>query len=179
MGTQFGDAAQHRQLVGLRHLQRGAAIGELRGGKGGADRLFAAIRHPDLDGQRQVGAGTQLADAAQFANVIITTRSGKPVRLGDVAKVIDSVENTQTRSTYDGTPAIVLAVQRQPDANTVEVVDRVKAMIPAFEDQLPAAASLSLLNDRSTSIRQAVEDVQFTLLLTIALVVDFNRSSSR
>lgn len=121
--------------------------------------------------QLTIQAKTQLADAAQFANVIITTRSGKPVRLGDVAKVIDSVENTQTRSTYDGTPAIVLAVQRQPDANTVEVVDRVKAMIPAFEDQLPAAASLSLLNDRSTSIRQAVEDVQFTLLLTIALVV--------
>jgi HAE1 family hydrophobic/amphiphilic exporter-1 len=121
--------------------------------------------------QLTIQAKTQLADAAQFANVIITTRSGKPVRLGDVAKVIDSVENTQTRSTYDGTPAIVLAVQRQPDANTVEVVDRVKAMIPAFEDQLPAAASLALLNDRSTSIRQAVEDVQFTLLLTIALVV--------
>ncbi|MBD3844749.1 efflux RND transporter permease subunit [Bosea sp. SSUT16] len=121
--------------------------------------------------QLTIEAHTQLADAAQFANVIITTRSGKPVRLGDVAKVIDSVENTQTRSSYDGVPAIVLAVQRQPDANTVEVVDRVKAMIPAFEEQLPAAASLSLLNDRSTSIRQAVDDVQFTLLLTVALVV--------
>lgn len=121
--------------------------------------------------QLTIQAKTQLADAAQFANVIITTRGGKPVRLGDVAKVIDSVENTQTRSTYDGTPAIVLAVQRQPDANTVEVVDRVRAMIPAFDEQLPAAASLSLLNDRSTSIRQAVEDVQFTLLLTIALVI--------
>ncbi|WP_449256538.1 efflux RND transporter permease subunit [Bosea sp. (in: a-proteobacteria)] len=121
--------------------------------------------------QLTIEAHTQLANAAQFANVIITTRSGKPVRLGDVAKVIDSVENTQTRSQYDGIPAIVLAVQRQPDANTVEVVDRVKAMIPAFEEQLPAAASLSLLNDRSTSIRQAVDDVQFTLLLTVALVV--------
>ncbi|MGX5733071.1 efflux RND transporter permease subunit [Bosea thiooxidans] len=121
--------------------------------------------------QLTIEARTQLANAAQFANVIITTRSGKPVRLGDVAKVIDSVENTLTRSTYDGTPAIVLAVQRQPDANTVQVVDRVKAMIPGFQEQLPAAASLSLLNDRSVSIRQAVEDVQFTLLLTIALVV--------
>jgi HAE1 family hydrophobic/amphiphilic exporter-1 len=121
--------------------------------------------------QLTIQARTQLADAAQFSNVIIATRGGKPVRLGDVAKVIDSVENTQTRSTYDGTPAIVLAVQRQPDANTVEVVDRVKAMIPAFGEQLPAAASLSLLNDRSTSIRQAVEDVQVTLLLTIALVI--------
>ncbi|MGO4402750.1 efflux RND transporter permease subunit [Bosea sp. RAF48] len=121
--------------------------------------------------QLTIQAQTQLANAAQFSNVIIATRSGKPVRLGDVAKVIDSVENTQTRSTYDGMPAIVLAVQRQPDANTVEVVDRVKAMIPTFQDQLPAAAALSLLNDRSTSIRQAVEDVQFTLLLTVALVI--------
>ncbi|SEG66659.1 efflux RND transporter permease subunit [Bosea lathyri] len=121
--------------------------------------------------QLTIQARTQLANAAQFANVIITTRSGKPVRLGDVAKVIDSVENTQTASTYDGMPAVVLAVQRQPDANTVEVVDKVKAMLPAFSEQLPAASSLALLNDRSSSIRQAVDDVQFTLLLTIVLVV--------
>ncbi|TGV29948.1 acriflavine resistance protein B, partial [bacterium M00.F.Ca.ET.168.01.1.1] len=63
------------------------------------------------------------------------------------------------------------AVQRQPDANTVDVVDKVKAMLPSFQNQMPAAASIKLLNDRSTSIRQAVDDVQFTLLLTIALVV--------
>jgi HAE1 family hydrophobic/amphiphilic exporter-1 len=121
--------------------------------------------------QLTIQAHTQLANAAQFANVIIATRNGRPVRLGDVAKVIDSVENTLTASTYDGMPAVVLAVQRQPDANTVEVVDRVKAMLPAFSEQLPAAASLALLNDRSRSIRTAVEDVQFTLLLTIVLVV--------
>jgi len=121
--------------------------------------------------QLTIQARTQLADAAQFANVIVANRNGRPVRLGDVAKVIDSVENLQTASTYDGIPAVVLAVQRQPDANTVAVVDKVKAMLPAFEEQLPAAASLSLLNDRSRSIRQAVEDVQFTLFLTIALVV--------
>ncbi|TIQ64104.1 MAG: acriflavine resistance protein B, partial [Mesorhizobium sp.] len=65
----------------------------------------------------------------------------------------------------------IMAVQRQPDANTVDVVDKVKAMLPSFQDQMPAAASIKLLNDRSTSIRQAVDDVQFTLLLTIALVV--------
>ncbi len=121
--------------------------------------------------QLTIQARTQLADAAQFANVIIATRNGKPVRLGDVAKVIDSVENSLTSSAYDGMPAVVLAVQRQPDANTVEVVDKVKAMLPAFSEQLPAAASLSLLNDRSVSIRMAVDDVQFTLLLTIGLVV--------
>ncbi|GAU84562.1 efflux RND transporter permease subunit [Bosea sp. BIWAKO-01] len=121
--------------------------------------------------QLTIQASTQLANAAQFADVIIATRNGKPVRLGDVAKVIDSVENTQTASTYDGMPAVVLAVQRQPDANTVDVVDRVKAMLPAFREQLPAAAQLAQLNDRSTSIRAAVEDVQFTLGLTIVLVI--------
>ncbi|MBX9910110.1 MAG: efflux RND transporter permease subunit [Beijerinckiaceae bacterium] len=147
----------------------------------GVDELQAAITATNANTpvgtlqntsqQLTIQARTQLANAAQFANVIITTRNGKPVRLGDVARVIDSVENTQTASAYDGMPAVVLAVQRQPDANTVEVVDRVKAMLPAFSGQLPAAASLALLNDRSTSIRSAVDDVQFTLLLTIALVV--------
>ena len=121
--------------------------------------------------QMTIQASTQLANAAQFADVIIATRNGKPVRLGDVATVIDSVENTQTASSYDGMPAVVLAVQRQPDANTVDVVDRVKAMVPAFGEQLPAAAELAQLNDRSTSIRAAVEDVQFTLGLTIVLVI--------
>ncbi|RDJ24988.1 AcrB/AcrD/AcrF family protein [Bosea caraganae] len=121
--------------------------------------------------QLTIQARTQLFDAAQFAKVIIATRNGKPVRLGDVTKVIDSVENNQTASTYDGTPAIVLAVQRQPDANTVDVVDRVKSMLPSFQEQLPAAATIQRLNDRSTSIRAAVEDVQFTLGLTIILVV--------
>lgn len=147
----------------------------------GVDELQAAITATNANTpvgtlqnsaqQLTIQARTQLADAEQFANVIIATRNGKPVRLGDVATVIDSVENAQTASAYDGTPAIVLAVQRQPDANTVEVVDRVKAMLQSFAEQLPATASISLLNDRSSSIRAAVEDVQFTLGLTIALVV--------
>jgi HAE1 family hydrophobic/amphiphilic exporter-1 len=147
----------------------------------GVDELQAAITATNANTpvgtlqnsaqQLTIQARTQLADAQQFSNVIIATRNGKPVRLGDVAKVIDSVENAQTSSAYDGTPAIVLAVQRQPDANTVEVVDRVKAMLPSFAEQMPAAASISLLNDRSSSIRAAVDDVQFTLALTIVLVV--------
>jgi HAE1 family hydrophobic/amphiphilic exporter-1 len=121
--------------------------------------------------QLTITANTQLNDAAAFSNMIIATKNGRPVRLGEVTRVIDSVETTTTGSWYDGTRAVLLAVQRQPDANTVDVVDRVKAMLPSFEDQMPAAASIKLLNDRSTSIRHAVDDVQFTLLLTIALVV--------
>ncbi|RUU50949.1 efflux RND transporter permease subunit, partial [Mesorhizobium sp. M2C.T.Ca.TU.002.02.1.1] len=121
--------------------------------------------------QLTITANTQLDNAAGFSNLIIATKNGHPVRLGEVTRVVDSVETTTTASWYDGTRAIILAVQRQPDANTVEVVDKVKAMLPSFQDQMPAAASIKLLNDRSTSIRQAVDDVQFTLLLTIALVV--------
>ncbi|RUU42775.1 efflux RND transporter permease subunit [Mesorhizobium sp. M6A.T.Ce.TU.002.03.1.1] len=121
--------------------------------------------------QLTITANTQLTNAAGFSNIIIATKNGRPVRLGEVTRVIDSVETTTTASWYDGTRAIIMAVQRQPDANTVDVVDRVKAMLPSFQDQMPAAASIQLLNDRSTSIREAVDDVQFTLLLTIALVV--------
>jgi HAE1 family hydrophobic/amphiphilic exporter-1 len=121
--------------------------------------------------QLTITSNTQLNNAAGFSDLIIATKNGRPVRLGEVTRVIDSVETTTTGSWYDGTRAVLLAVQRQPDANTVEVVDKVKAMLPSFDDQMPAAASIKLLNDRSTSIRNAVDDVQFTLMLTIALVV--------
>lgn len=118
-----------------------------------------------------IQAETQLDNAAQFADLIIAARDGKPVRLRDVAKVIDSVENNQTASWSQGTRSIVLAIQRQPDANTVEVVDRVKAMLPQFRDELPPTVSLDLRLDRSVPIREAVHDVEMTLLLTIALVI--------
>ena len=121
--------------------------------------------------QLTIRADTQLQSAAQFANVIIANKNGQPVRLGDVARVIDSVENRQTASWYDGGRAIVMAVFRQPDANTVEVIDKIRQTLPSFAAQLPADATIAPLNDRSTSIRQAVDDVQWTLMLTIALVV--------
>ncbi len=118
-----------------------------------------------------IQAETELNTAEQFADLIIATRGGKSVRLRDVAKVIDSVENNQTASWFEGSRSIVMAIQRQPDANTVEVVDRVKAMLPQFRDELPPTVTIDLLNDRSTSIRDAVHDVQLTLLLTVALVI--------
>src|SRR6185436_5006309 len=118
-----------------------------------------------------IQTNTEMSNAAQFRDLIITTKDNHPIRLGDVARVIDSVENDKQASWYDGERSVVLAVQRQPDANTVAVVDAVKAMIPTFEQQMPPAASLGILIDRSLSIRAAVDDVQFTLLLTIALVV--------
>ncbi len=110
-------------------------------------------------------------NAAQFRQIIIADPDGHPVRLGDVANVKDSVANTLSASTFDGQPAIVLAVFRQPGANTVAVADQVKAALPRFTTDLGASARLNLLNDRSTSIKQAVSDVELTLALTIGLVV--------
>ncbi|MET0278199.1 MAG: efflux RND transporter permease subunit [Pseudorhodoplanes sp.] len=121
--------------------------------------------------QLTIQAETELADAAHFRKIIVATRAGRPVRLEDIATVKDSVENDQAASWFNGTRAIILAVQRQPEANTVEVVDRVKAMLPDFRDDLPRDSSIEVLNDRSASIREAVDDVQFTLLLVIALVI--------
>jgi HAE1 family hydrophobic/amphiphilic exporter-1 len=117
-----------------------------------------------------IQANTQQTSAKEFSQIIIAAPNGKTVRLGDVARVVDSVANTQTASTYNGKPALVLAVFRQPDANTVEVVNRVKAMLPKFTDDLGPSGSLKVLNDRSTSIINAVSDVQFTLILTVGLV---------
>ncbi|MBB3264201.1 HAE1 family hydrophobic/amphiphilic exporter-1 [Azospirillum sp. OGB3] len=127
-----------------------------------------------LSGAKQqlvLAANPQLPDAEAFRGLIVAYRNGAPVRLGDVATVLDSVENARTASWHNGTRAIVMAVQRQPDANTVDVVDRVRNLLPTFRAQLPPSAKVEVVNDRSTSIREAVEDVQFTLGLTIALVV--------
>jgi HAE1 family hydrophobic/amphiphilic exporter-1 len=118
-----------------------------------------------------ITANTDLTNAAAFANIIIPSSTGAPVRLGDVTKVVDSVENIQSFAQVDGTPSITLEIQRQPSANTVDVVNNVLAKLPSFQAQLPPTASLTTLNDRSTSIRASVSDVQFTLLLTIGLVV--------
>lgn len=147
----------------------------------GIDELQDAIRESNtitpvgvIRNQEQtltIQAETQLSSADQFADLIIATRDGRPVRLRDVATVIDSVENNQTASWYNGARSIVLAIYRQPDANTVEVVDRIKEMLPQFRDELPPTVTINLLNDRSTSIREAVADVEFTLMLVIALVI--------
>ena len=121
--------------------------------------------------QLTIDARTPLANAAEFKNVIVATRDGHPVRLSEVANVIDSVEDLTTASWYDGSRAIVLAVQRQPGANTVAVVDQIKAMLPTFQAELPPGSTITTLNDRSTSVRAAIDDVKFTLGLTIGLVI--------
>ena len=127
-----------------------------------------------LDGERQtltIQANRQLRNAAEFGRIVVATRNNAPVLLRDVAEVQDSVETSKTYSTYQGERSIVLAIQRQPDANTVQVVDKVKAMLPRYAAQMPASVEMRTLNDRSVSIRESLHDVYFTLALTVALVV--------
>ncbi len=113
----------------------------------------------------------QLPNAAAFSQLIVTYRNGAPVRLQDIAHVIDSVENNKVASWFNGRRSVTLAVQRQPGTNTVAVVDAIRALMPQFKEQLPASVSLDILYDRSNTIRDSVNDVQFSLLLAVVLVV--------
>ena len=127
-----------------------------------------------IDGPRQtltIQANQQLMNAADFGKVIVGQRGGAPVRLDEVATIVDSFESVKTGSAYNGRSSISLAVQRQPNANTVQVVDAVRALVPRFREQLPQSVEIHVVNDRSVSIRAAMHDVQLTLLGTIALVV--------
>ncbi len=118
-----------------------------------------------------VQATGQLMNAAAFAPQIVTYKNGAPVRLRDVARVIDSVENNLTASWFNGKRAIVLSVQRQPGSNTIQLVDAIKKVLPNFLQQLPASIRLTTIYDRSQTIRSSVSDVQTTLLIAGILVV--------
>lgn len=110
-------------------------------------------------------------NAAEFRPVVVTWRNGAPVRLQDVATITDSVEDQRSAGFIDGKQAVVIAIQRQPDANTIEVVKRVRELLPTFRVQLPPSIHITPLFDRSVSIQDSVHDVQFTLQLTVILVV--------
>ena len=127
-----------------------------------------------LDGPRQqltIYANQQIVKASEFANLVIAQRNGLPVRLKDVADVVESYESIKTVAAYNGERSIAMAILRQPTANSVQVVDAVRKMIPKFQKQMPASIELNIRIDRSESIRESIHDVNFTLLLTIALVV--------
>jgi len=118
-----------------------------------------------------IHTNTNLDNAADFKSLIVAYRNGAPVRLEEVANVFDSVENNKVASWFNGRRSITMAVQRQPGTNTVAVVDAIRALLPQFKKQLPASVNLEVLNDRSISIRQSVDDVQFSLGLAMGLVV--------
>jgi HAE1 family hydrophobic/amphiphilic exporter-1 len=147
----------------------------------GIDELEAAIRNanPNTPTGSLYGKYSNLTlqtnaepkNAADFRPLIVAYRNGAPVRLEQVANVIDSVENNRVASWFNGRRSITMAVQRQPGTNTVAVVDAIRALMPQFRQQLPASVNLDVLNDRSISIRSSVNDVQFALLLAMGLVV--------
>ncbi|TDW27745.1 HAE1 family hydrophobic/amphiphilic exporter-1 [Rhizobium azibense] len=118
-----------------------------------------------------INADTQRTNAAEFRSLVIANPNGAPIHLGDIAKVEDSVENQNTGSWYDGNRSIILAIQRQPDANTVEVVDAINAKLPTLHAEIPSSVTTKVMNDSAKPIRDAISDVKFTLLLTIGLVV--------
>jgi len=127
-----------------------------------------------FDGLHQaytIGANDQLLSSDGYKPLIIAYRNSAPVRVRDVANVIDGVENDKQAAWANKNPAVILNIQRQPGANIIAVVDRVKKLLPQLQAALPAAVKVDILTDRTTTIRASVDDVQFTLVLTIALVV--------
>ncbi len=147
----------------------------------GLDELSSALKASNsntpvgtLEGTRQtlvLQANRQLRNAGEFADLIVSNKGGNVVRLRDVATVEDSLETIKTFGTLNGEPSITLAVYRQPGANTVRVVDAVRARIPELQAQLPQSVRIIPTNDRSQSVREALHDVSLTLIGTIALVV--------
>jgi len=147
----------------------------------GIDELQQAVAQANVnqpigtfDGARQTFAikdNGQLANAAAYRPLIVAWRNGAPVHLEDVATPIDSVENAKIASWNVDKRAIVLAIQRQPGANTIETVDSIKRILPSFQAKLPASITMTTLYDRSISIREAIDDVQFTLVLAGVLVI--------
>jgi len=157
------------------------------------DPVAAAARNISLDEIRRVIASTNsnspvgtlygprqnvtllatsaMRQAEEYKKVVVAWRNGAPVKLEEIANVVDSVENTRVASWLNENRSVVLAVYRQPSANAVAVVDTGRDKLPSYHAQVPAAINLSVLNDRSISVRESVEDVQFTLLIAIGLVV--------
>src|SRR5471032_992740 len=118
-----------------------------------------------------VQANGQLKVASDFRPMIVAYRNGSPIRLEQLGNVLDSVQNDKSMAWYNNTRAVVLSIQRQPGANTVEVVDNIKKLLPQFRAAIPAAVSLDVAIDRSLSIRKSVSDVERTLLLAVCLVI--------
>jgi HAE1 family hydrophobic/amphiphilic exporter-1 len=151
-----------RRGIGLDEVQRALVAASSTTPVGGLSGLQKAAT---------LQADTNPTQASGYLPLIIAYRNGAPVRLGDVASVIDSVQSDKLGNWYNGRRAITVAVFRQSDANTVEVVNQVRALLPAFRAELPGAIEFNVLNDRAAPIRAAVSDVQHTLLLTVIFVV--------
>ncbi|MGX9393039.1 efflux RND transporter permease subunit [Nitrobacteraceae bacterium UC4446_H13] len=126
-----------------------------------------------LDGAQQaytIAANDQITAADAYKPIIIAYRNGAPVTIGDVARIVDGLENDRTAGWYQGTPAVIIDIQRQPGANVIDVVNQIQAQIPKLQQAIPAGVNLTIVSDRTVTIRASVHDVQFTLILSVILV---------
>jgi hydrophobe/amphiphile efflux-1 (HAE1) family protein len=160
--VQINPAALAARGIGLEEVRNALATTNINRPKG---NLVGANQLVTLD------TNDQLFNAADYCKVIVAYRNGAPVRLDDVGDCVDSVQNTRIGAWYFDTPAEGLAIQRQAGANTIELVDTIKTVIPRLEESIPPSVKVDLVSDRSLVVRAAVHDVQFTMMLTIALVV--------
>ncbi len=160
--VQVDPSALAARGVSMNEVQQAVATSNVNQPTGtlyGKDRMFA------------VQATGQLYDAAAFKKIIVTYRNGSPVRLGEVGNVIDSVQSDKVAAWFKDKRGIVLAIQRQPGTNTIEVVDKIKKLLPTFRAEVPPAIGIEILYDRTVMIRASVAEVEFTLILALILVV--------
>ena len=148
----------------------GIAMEDLRAAIAGAN-----VSGPkgSLDGAQQaytIAANDQIAAAEAYKPIIIAYRNGSPVTIGDVAQIVDGLENNRTGGWYQGTPAVIIDIQRQPGANVIDVVSQIRTQIPKLQQAIPAGVKLTIVSDRTVTIRASVHDVQFTLILSVILV---------
>ncbi len=148
--------------IGLEDLRFAIANANVAGPKGSFDGAHQSYT---------IATNDQIAAAEAYRSVVVTWRNGAPVLLSDVADVLDGLENTKVGGWYAGAPAVIVDVQRQPGANVIETVGRVRAELPKLQRAMPADARLTVVSDRTNTIRASVRDVQFTLILAVALVV--------
>ena len=146
-------------LEGIRTAVAASNVNQAKGNFDGAHQAYT------------IGANDQLLSSSQYRPLIVAYSNGAPVRLSDVATVTDSVENVRQAAWMNDAPAVIVNIQRQPGANIIAVVDRVKALLPQLKTALPASVQMTVLTDRTTTIRASVSDVEFELMLTVALVV--------
>ena len=149
----------------------GLSLDDVRTAIGGANVNQAKGSFDGPARASTIDANDQLKTAAEYNNVVIAFKNGNPIRLKDIATIVDDAENLRLAAWADTTPGVILNVQRQPGANVIETVNRVKALLPQLQATLPASIDVKVLSDRTVTIRASVEDVQFELLLAIALVV--------
>ena len=142
--------------------------------RGALQQTSLDLAKGNFDGPRQdyqIDANDQLLTSADFRSVVVAYRNGAPIMLSDVANVIDGAEDVNQAAWMNTTPAVIVNIQRQPGANIIQVVDRIKKLLPVLQTNLPASVHVSILTDRTITIRASVKDVEFELMLTVALVV--------